>query len=103
LYGQKLTKSDIIGGLFIFVCIILISTGGDSTSRVLSDDEIKSQRINLLISVALALLVGIGLSINTLNVEYIIKKVGFPTNQINVDGNFTYGLVFLPLFIYEMY
>ena len=95
-----MTKSDLIGGVFIFACIILISTGGGESS----DDVITPQdsRKHLYISVVLALLAGIGLSINTLNVEYIIKKVGFPTNQINVDGNFTYGLVFLPLFILEM-
>ena len=50
----------------------------------------------------LALLTGIGLSINTLNIEYIIQKVGFPTNQITIDGNFIYGLVILPLFLYEL-
>lgn len=94
-----MTKSDIIGGIFIFACIILISTGGAAgeQTQILVDSK-----KHLLISVCLALLAGIGLSINTLNVEYIIKKVGFPTNQINVDGNFTYGLVFLPLFILEL-
>lgn len=56
----------------------------------------------MLIAVILALLAGITFSVNTLNIEYIIKKVGFPINQINVDGNFTYGVVLLPLFIYEM-
>ena len=78
----------------------MISTGGGESS----DDVNTSQdsRKHLYISVVLALLAGIGLSINTLNVEYIIKKVGFPTNQINVDGNFTYGLVFLPLFVLEL-
>ena len=86
--------------MFIFACIILISTGGGESS-----DDVKTpedSRKHLYFSVILALLAGIGLSVNTLNVEYIIKKVGFPTNQINVDGNFTYGLVFLPLFILEM-
>ena len=50
----------------------------------------------------MAVLAGITFSVNTVNIEYIIKKVGFPTSQINVDGNFTYGLVLTPLFIYEM-
>ena len=61
-----------------------------------------SQQFYLIIAVILAILAGITFSVNTLNIEYIIKKVGFPTSQINVDGNFTYGLVLLPLFIYEM-
>ena len=56
-----------------------------------------------MIAVILALLSGLTFSLNTLNIDYIIKKVGFPTNQINVDGNLTYGIVLLPLFIYEMY
>ena len=53
-------------------------------------------------AVILAVLSGITFSVNTVNIEYIIKKVGFPTSQINVDGNFTYGLVLTPLFIYWM-
>ena len=53
-------------------------------------------------AVVLAVVAGITFSVNTVNIEYIIKKVGFPTSQINVDGNFTYGLVLTPLFIYEM-
>jgi uncharacterized membrane protein len=56
-----------------------------------------------MIAVILAMIAGLTFSVNTLNIDYIIKKVGFPTYQINVDGNLTYGLVLLPLFIYEMY
>ena len=56
-----------------------------------------------MIAVILAVLAGFTFSLNTLNIEYIIKKVGFPTSQINVDGNCVYGIVLTPLFIYEMY
>lgn len=98
-YGQKFSKGDFIGGAFILACIILISTDGGAGS---SDIETSSQKFYLAIAVILALLAGMTFSVNTLNIEYIIKKVGFPTSQINVDGNATYGLVLTPLFIYEM-
>ena len=45
---------------------------------------------------------GLTFSLNAMNVRYCLDTVGFPPTKTNIDGQLIYGLVLLPVFIYEM-
>ena len=110
-HGQMISKSDILGGLFIIICVVLIGAGpaifssketvtGLKTNA--ENDKSENELLFLTYSILCAMATGLILSLNTLNVEYCINKVGFPPSQTNIDGQMTYGMVLLPIFIYQM-
>jgi drug/metabolite transporter (DMT)-like permease len=98
-YGQELTKYDYLGCFLIITCVILISIGGTE-----NNDDDSSENINmkyLFLSVTFALVCGLLFSMNTLNVNYIIRDVKFNPDQMNYDGNMLIGAILTPLFVNE--
>lgn len=89
-YGHQISKVDAIGTGFILLCVVLIAlggTGGSSDSaEVKSDEEIKLERFNLVMSLILAMVAGLCLSMNTVGIQYTIYT-GFDLDQANYDGN----------------
>ena len=97
-YGQILSKTDFVGCFLIISCVVFISIGGaqknDSTTV-----EIDTK--NLVYAILSAL--GCGLIFSyTLNVNYVIQDIKFPPDQMNYDGNFLFGIILAPFFIYEL-
>ena len=93
-YGQKLSKNDLIGGLFIVLCVLMVSLGG-----AVGGDAKKTDETYLILAVVSALFAAFVSSLNTLNINFILKDIAFPTGQLNIDGNWAFGLVLLPFFI----
>lgn len=95
---------DAIGTTFILACVLLIAFGGnggqsDEVSQK-TEEEIASEKLNLILSVFLAIISGLVLSLNTVSIQYTIYT-GFDLDQANYDGNLMIGLIFLPIFIYH--
>jgi len=103
-YGHKISLIDAIGTTFILACVLLIAFGGnggqsDEVSQK-TEEEIASEKLNLILSVFLAIISGLVLSLNTVSIQYTIYT-GFDLDQANYDGNLMIGLIFLPIFIYH--
>lgn len=81
----------------IVICVILIGMGGAN-----SGPKAKTNTHYLVLALIFSMLTGLLFSINSVNVEYVIQKVGFPASQLNFDGNFLFGLILIPFFLYEM-
>ena len=96
-YGQILSKMDWVGCITIIVCVVLIGIGGAQ-----GGEGQKIDTTDLLMAVLCAVITGFVFSLNTLNVNYVIRDVGFPPNQMNFDGSFLFGLVLLPFFLVEL-
>ena len=95
---------DAIGTTFILACVLLIAFGGnggqsDEVSQK-TEEEIASEKLNLILSVFLAIISGLVLSLNTVSIQYTIYT-GFDLDQANYDGNAMLGVIFLPFFIYH--
>ena len=52
-----------------------------------------------MLAVLLATITGLSFSLNSIDLFNSIEKVKFPVVQLNMDGNFLVGLIFLPLFL----
>ena len=50
-------------------------------------------------AIGYAVLSGAVFSFTTLNINYAVRELGFPADQLNFDGNMLYGLVMLPLYL----
>lgn len=88
-YGQRITRNDIMGTVFIMLCVTLISIGGGGK------EETQVDRKYLILALVMALITGVTLSLNTVNINYVIKT-GFNLDQANYDGNLLIGLLYLP-------
>ena len=75
-YGQILSLMDWLGCLIIMGCVVLIGLGASQDN----DDGSKIDTKNLLFAVVSALAAGLIFSINTVNVNYVIRDVKFPPN-----------------------
>lgn len=53
-------------------------------------------------SIGFAVATGFLFTINSININYIVKTIGFPADQLNYDGAIAFSMVLTPLFIYEM-
>ena len=103
-YGHKISLVDAIGTAFILACVLLIAFGGngDQSDEISekTNEQLASEKLNLIISVLLAIISGLALSLNTVSIQYTIYT-GFDLDQANYDGNCMVGLIFLPIFIYH--
>lgn len=94
---------DAIGTTFILACVLLIAfggTSGQSDEAVKTEEQIKSKKLNLVLSIFMALVSGLVLSLNTVSIQYTIYT-GFDLDQANYDGNLMIGIIFLPIFLYH--
>jgi len=77
LYKQKLTLYDMFGALMIITCVVLIGMG--ETPIETHKPEEGSLKVdhsrNLVLALIWALLTAIVLTMNSLNINYIIKTV----------------------------
>ena len=76
LYGQRLTKQDILGCLIVIGSVVLIAFGGGHSKTDPSDS------VSISVPILFALLVGLILSIQTLNFNYIVNNVKFSPVQL---------------------
>ena len=95
LHGQKLTLVDLFGCLLIIACLVLIGLAGNEKNPD------KTDRNNLMLAILFATLTGLMFSINTLNFNYIVNKIGFSPSQMNYDALLLMGILTTPLFFYE--
>jgi len=80
--------------------IALGGAGGSSEEEAIkSEDQIKQEKLNLVLALIFALISGLTLSMNTVSIQYTIHT-GFNLDQANYDGNAMLGVLFLPFFIY---
>jgi uncharacterized membrane protein len=82
----------VLGTLLILGCVGLISFGG-------TNDEKEVDKIFLALALSMAIVTGLTLSLNTVNIQYVIST-GFNVDQANYDGGFLIGMLYLPLTIY---
>ena len=68
-YGQKITMSDVIGTIFVLVCVTLISLPTPGTE---SDSEEELDNMFLILALCMALAAGLTLTFNTININYVI-------------------------------
>jgi len=102
-YGHKISMVDAFGTVFILLCVLLIAfggTGGQSDEVQKTEELIKTERLNLILALALAIISGLTLSLNTVSIQYTIYT-GFDLDQANYDGNLMLGIIFLPFMIYH--
>ena len=67
---------DWLGCLIIMGCVVLIGLGASEGD----DGDRKVDTTNLIYAVISALVTGLIFSINTMNVNYVIRDVKFPPN-----------------------
>ena len=79
----------------IVLCIVLIGLGPSTSSN-------NYDMPNLMLSIAFAVITGVLFTVNYININYIIKTIGFPTDQLNYDGGIAFSVVLIPFFIYEL-
>lgn len=72
-YQQVLTAMDWLGCLIIMGCVVLIGVGASQGDG--SDDEDKIDTRNLVYAVLSALISGLVFTINTVNVNYVIRDL----------------------------
>lgn len=94
--------NDLVGGLFITMSVLFIGVGGsmgaddkgegegapateDLSSETAVFEEEKDQTLYLMISIAMALWIGLLFAFNTINLKFIINT-GVDVNQANYDG-----------------
>jgi len=102
-YGHKISMVDAFGTVFILLCVLLIAfggTGGQSDEVQKTEEQLKTERLNLILALALAIISGLTLSLNTVSIQYTIYT-GFDLDQANYDGNLMLGIIFLPFMIYH--
>ena len=95
-YGQKLSRNDALGCLFIIGSVFIIGTSGGSSAET----DIESTNY-LLMSVLFALGVGLLMSLYSLMIQWSTKTVGYPPSQIFYDGNILFGVIVLICFIID--
>lgn len=109
-YGEKLTKFDAIGVLFIVVCVGLIGAGGALASQaensevVIKDHctDIYGETWVLLVSITLAIVTGLIMGLNSFSIRWCLQpSFGYPRVQMNADGALAFGIILLPFFIVE--
>lgn len=93
-YNQKLSKQDYLGFILIMVCVIFISLGG-----VQEDEEQQMSHIYVALSIFFALLTSVLFSVNTLAINHVINTLQYPSEQLQIDGLFVFGLFLVPFFI----
>jgi drug/metabolite transporter (DMT)-like permease len=102
-YGHQVSLVDSVGTVFILLCVLLIAfggSGGQTEEEQKTEEQIKTERLNLILALALAIISGFTLSLNTVSIQYTIYT-GFDLDQANYDGNLMLGLIFLPFYIYH--
>jgi len=72
-YGQKLGFSDLIGGLLIVVCVLIIGVGGldGEVPKGIEHQSKEDTEFYLILSIIGCLLVGLFFSIRSLTLAYI--------------------------------
>ena len=99
-YGQKISKSDIIGTILILACVTLISLPPKKVSfEHGSAEDYDLNQLFLALALVMALAAGLTLSFNTVNIYYVIGT-GFDLDQANYDGISLLGLLYFPLCLY---
>lgn len=74
--------------------------GGSTEEEVIkTDEQLKEEKLNLLLALIFALISGLTLTSNTVSIQYVIHT-GFNLDQANYDGNAMLGVLFTPFFIY---
>lgn len=71
-----LSMMDWLGCFIIMACVVLIGLGASQSD----DGDGKVDTANLIYAVISALVTGLIFSINTMNVNYVIRDVKFPPN-----------------------
>ena len=120
--GQRLTLHDLIGTIFITVCVVLISVGSAFKSKDPTADadqnvaeaepgkleEDGGQTVYLLLAIAFAVLTALVFAGNTISIQYVIES-GFNIDQANYDSYMLLSIVLFGIFMaqdksqYELY
>ena len=74
IYNQKLSKYDHIGSLLIIASVVMIGMGNAKSAA--SDTNMT----NLILAIVSAILGGLAFSLNSINLNYIVKTIKFPIN-----------------------
>ena len=94
---------DILGCSMIIASVVLVAYGG---SQQASDDsaskEVVSKR-DVVLSIVFGLCTGLSFSLNTLNINYLIQSLKYPTERVTLDGNVLFGLGLIPFFYHYQY
>jgi len=95
---------DGIGIAMIISCIIILSLSKGKETKVgtsiTSEDKTSEDNTNKMLAIIFALASGLCFFLNSVAMFYDLS-LGFSPMQMNIDGNFVYGLVLLPFFLYE--
>lgn len=99
-YGQKLGFSDLIGGLLIVVCVLIIGVGGldGEVPKGIEHQSKEDTEFYLILSIIGCLLVGLFFSIRSLTLAYI-SEAGSQVMQANFDADFIIFMIFFPVWI----
>jgi hypothetical protein len=99
-YKEKITKWDLLGSVIILASSSLIGFGFIKSAGDQDVDGDANQDMNNAKNVVImGCFSGIIMTINTLNMRFIIKDIEFPTEQMIFDGNLVKSIILLPLFI----
>ena len=82
-------------------CVCLIGVGGSKASVKKSSDGSPDTTFELIMAIVMGLLTGVLLTLNSINVNFVLKRLKFPADQMSFDGQLFQGLVLLPLMIYS--
>ena len=95
LYGQKVSKSDLIGASFIMLCVILISTGS-------ADDNIekKNEFKYTIFAIMFAIMAAFCFSLRPLTVQYSMD-LGVDISQSFYDCNLMGFIIVLPFLAFQ--
>lgn len=80
----------------ILLCVIIISLGSDSSKQ---ESTTKDNEHYLYMAIFAAVLSGLCISVNSLDLYVVLEKLKYPVYQLNVDGNILLGLILLPFYL----
>ena len=80
-----------VGTVLVLGCVALISIGGSTQS---GDIDTKY----LVLAIGMAVITGLNLSLNTLNIQYVIDS-GFDVDQSNYDAALIVAVLYMPFII----
>jgi len=97
-YKQVLNKIEVLGCVFIILGVVLIGFGGSIDDGRGSEMAKVSVKFLILASI-FGVSAGLVTSLNSVSMKFHVQEMGFPPEQMIMDGNFIVGIVLLPFFL----